>query len=199
MEKWGIIGGTFDPIHFAHIYIAEEAKKKLKLDKIIFMIAGSPPHKNNKRITGASLRYKMATKAIEGMEGFTASDYEIKKHGMSYTYETLEHFKSDNIELYFITGADCLINIEKWKEVSRIFKASKLVVFPRPGFTQNELFRQKEKVENKYKTKIIFLEIKGINQSSTLIREKIKAKEEVVSLIPQSVLNIIKKENLYKE
>lgn len=199
MEKWGIIGGTFDPIHFAHIYIAEEAKKKLNLDKIIFMIAGSPPHKKNKRVTGASLRYKMATKAIEGIKGFEVSDYEIKKQGMSYTFETLEHFEEENLELYFITGADCLIDIEKWKEVSRIFRSCKLVVFPRPGFTQNELIIQKDKIEVKYKTKIIFLEINEINQSSTMIREKIKAKEEVENLVPQSVLNIIKQENLYKE
>ena len=117
MCRVGIIGGTFDPIHLAHIYIAEEAKKKLNLDKVIFMPAGIQPLKTDKKVTEASLRLEMVQKAIEGKIGFEVSDYEIKKEGKSYTYKTLEHFYKEYKDLYFITGADCLLGIDKWKEI----------------------------------------------------------------------------------
>lgn len=199
MNKVGIIGGTFDPIHLAHIYIAKEAKSELNLDKIIFMPAGIQPLKDEKKITEASLRLKMVKKAIEGIEGFEVSDYEIKKEGKSYTYETLEHFYSDEEELYFITGADCLLNIEKWKNIEKIFLLCKFVVFTRPGYNHKELVVQKRKIEEKYKIEIILLEVSGLNISSTDIREKIKTGESVENILQTEVLNIIDKEGLYRE
>lgn len=198
MERWGIIGGTFDPIHLAHIYIAKEAKEKLNLQKIIFMPAGSPPHKTNKRITEASLRLKMVEAAIEGMEGFEVSDYEIKEQGMSYTYKTLEHFHKLNKEIYFITGADCLINLEKWKNVDKIFEYSKFVVLTRPGIGNKELLIQKHKIENKYNGKIIFLNIEGKDMSSTEIRNVIKNGEGLDKYLPKPVIKIIEDEKLYR-
>lgn len=199
MKKVGVLGGTFDPIHLAHIYIAKEAKLKLNLDKVIFMPAGSQPLKQDKSVTEASLRFKMVQKAIESYDGFEVSDYEIKKEGMSYTCETLEHFKSDNYETYFITGADCLMSLEQWKGVRRIFELCKFVVFTRPGFASTELIKQKEKIENKYNGTIILLEVPGFEISSTEIREKIKAGEDVKKYIPKEVLDIINRENLYGE
>ena len=80
MKKYGIMGGTFDPIHNAHLYIAYEAKELLGLDKVIFIPNGSPPHKDNKNITGASLRYRMVLEAIKDFEDFEVSKYEIEKN-----------------------------------------------------------------------------------------------------------------------
>ena len=197
MEKWGIIGGTFDPIHFAHIHIAEEAKRILNLDKVIFMIAGSPPHKMGKRITEASLRFKMVSKALEGKKGLEASDYEIKKNGLSYTYETLEYLKRDDVELFFITGADCLINLESWKNVNKIFEYANFVVFKRPGFSKDELICKKIAAEKKYNEEIIFLDIDEIDESSTNVRYMIKNGMDVSNLIPKEVERIIKEEGLY--
>lgn len=198
MEKWGIIGGTFDPIHLAHIYIAEEAKKQLDLKKIIFMPAGSPPHKTHKRITEASLRLNMIKSAIEGKEGFEVSDYEIKEKGMSYTYKTLEAFYNEDIELYFITGADCLMNIEKWREVDKILHLCNFVVFTRPGYDNEKLIIQKNKIENKYNAKIIFLNIEGKDISSTEVKELIRKGEKLQKYLPPKVIDIINKEKLYR-
>ena len=86
------------------------------------MPAGSPPHKTKRRITEASLRSKMVRAAIDGKEGLEVSDYEIQKQGKSYTYETLQHFAEEEKEIYFITGSDCLIDIEKWKNTDIILK-----------------------------------------------------------------------------
>ena len=115
MKRYGMMGGTFNPIHLAHLYIAYEAKEELNLDKIIFMVAGNPPHKKESKIIDSKYRYNMVQKAIEGYEGFEISDYEIKKNGYSYTYETLQYLKKqdDNVEVFFIAGADSLMAIEK--------------------------------------------------------------------------------------
>ena len=199
MERWGIIGGSFDPIHLAHIYIAEEAKKKLNLDKIIFMPVGSQPLKQHKKATKASLRFKMVKTAIKGKLGFEVSDYEIKKEGLSYTYKTLEHFKESNRELYFITGADCLMDLEKWRSVDKILDISIFVVLTRPGFDLKKLYEQKDYIENKYNGKIIFLNVEGIDISSTSIRSKIRDGEKVDNLLNKDVYRIIEEENLYRE
>jgi nicotinate (nicotinamide) nucleotide adenylyltransferase len=100
--KKAIFGGTFDPIHIGHIHIAYEALYNLNLDKIIFMPAGNPPHKNKKKITDAQIRYDLVKRAIESEEHFEISDYEINKKENSYTYETVELFSElqRNIEWY---------------------------------------------------------------------------------------------------
>lgn len=198
MKKWGIIGGTFDPIHNGHIYIAEEAQKQLNLDKVIFMVAGNPPHKLDNKITDANLRLMMVESAIKHNKKLEASDYEIKKQGVSFTYLTLEEFKKENIELYFITGADCLVNIESWRNIKTIFNLSHFVVFTRPGFEDLDLIKQKKYIEEKYNTKIIFLQLKKVDVSSTEIRRKIKDGESIKNLIPKDVLKIINEEKLYR-
>jgi nicotinate-nucleotide adenylyltransferase len=197
MKKIGIIGGTFNPIHLAHLYIAYEAKCQLNLDKVIFMPAGSPPHKKNEDILEAPLRYKMVLEAIKKYEDFEISNYEIEKEGFSYTYETLENFKSEDNILYFITGADCLINIEKWKNPDRIFKTSKLVVFNRPGYDKESLKLQKNEIEKKYNTSINFLDIMDLEISSTMIRDRIKDGKKIDFFIPKEVLDFIRKNNIY--
>lgn len=197
MKKIGIIGGTFNPIHLAHLYIAYEAKCQLNLDKVIFMPAGSPPHKKNEDILEAPLRYKMVLEAIKKYEDFEISNYEIEKEGFSYTYETLENFKSEDNILYFITGADCLINIEKWKNPDRIFKTSKLVVFNRPGYDKESLKLQKNEIEKKYNTSINFLDIMDLEISSTMIRDRIKEGKKIDFFIPKEVLDFIRKNNIY--
>jgi nicotinate-nucleotide adenylyltransferase len=198
MEKWGIIGGTFDPIHLAHIYIAQTAKEKLNLQKVIFMPAGSPPHKSQMRITEASVRLKMVKAAIEGIEGFEVSDYEIQKKTKSYTYQTLQYLKSENKQIYFITGADCLINIENWKNPDIILKSCKLVVVTRPGFEIAELEKQRAKIQKKYNTEIIFLDVEGIDISSTEIRKRVLEQKSIEEFLPKKVINIINEQRLYR-
>lgn len=200
MKRYGIIGGTFDPIHYAHLYIAYEAKEQLDLDEVIFMPAGQQPLKAENKVTDAKLRYEMVKEAIKPYDEFSISDYEIEKQGLSYTYKTLEHYKNLNkeSELFFITGADCLINLEKWKEVSKIFEMCTFVVFARGGIDTDELEIKKKEIEDKYRGSIVILKLKELEISSTDIRQRIRDGKRVDFFIPKKVNDFIIKNNLYK-
>lgn len=200
MKKIGVIGGTFDPIHIGHLYIAYEAYHKLGLDEVIFMPNGNPPHKQEKNITDEKIRYAMVEEAIKNYSFFTVSNYEIEKKGLSFTYETLEYLKNKlgKVELYFITGADCLIEINTWKNVNMILNFSNFVVFSRPGFDKIQLAEQKRDVERKYNTNITFLDLLQLDISSSLIRERVKNDLEVGFFLSSGVLKIVKKHKLYK-
>lgn len=200
MIKKAIFGGTFDPIHNGHLHIAYEALYRLQLDKVVFMPAGNPPHKKDIVVTGAECRYEMVKRAIEKEKKFEIDDYEVLKDGYSYTFETLEYVnkKEKDTEWYFISGVDCLIEIDSWKNVNRILELCRLVVFNRPGYSMQDIINQKEKIEKKYNKKIIFLDLPLIDISSSLIRAKIKRSESVSYLVPYEVDNYINSKKLYR-
>ncbi len=203
MRRYGIIGGTFDPIHYAHLYIAYEAKEQLNLDEVIFMPAGKQPLKAKKVVTDSKLRYEMVKSAIEPFNEFSISNYEIEKEGLSFTYETLEYFKGEsNVEnqekeLFFITGADCLISIEEWRGVEKIFSLCTLVVFIRSGISQKEMMEKKQMIEAKYNGKIIILDLKELEISSTDIRERVSRNKRIDFFVPSKVADIIYEKGLY--
>lgn len=195
-----IFGGTFDPIHNGHIHIAYEALYNLEVDEIIFMPAGQPPHKKNKVVTSGEIRYEMVLKAIEGEEKFSISDYEIKNKGLSYTYNTLNHFNKiePDTQWFFLVGVDSLMAFNKWKNIDIILNNCTLVVFSRSGFAEESVYEMKAKIEGEYNTKIIFLQMPLLDISSTVIKEKITQHKVVNYLIPPSVEKLINKYNLYR-
>lgn len=203
MKRFGIIGGTFDPIHYAHLYIGYEAKEQLNLDEVIYMPARKQPFKLNNITTDSELRYEMVEAAIEPFMEFSISNYEIQKEGLSFTYETLEYFKKQNNvkdeenELFFITGADCLVTIEKWRKVERIFELATLVVFPRKGMNLEEMKSKKQILEEKYTGKVIILDLKQLEISSTDIRNRVNVNKRIDFFVPPKVANIIYKNKLY--
>lgn len=198
MKKYGIMGGTFNPIHLAHLYIAYEAKEQLNLDKIIFIPTGNPPHKRNNHIIAAELRYYMVREAIEDYEDFTISDYEISKEGYSYTFETLKHFKEDDVQLFFIAGGDSLDYVDKWKNTEEILSNCTFVVFNRGNFDKETLREKKTYLEGKYNADIIVFDIINMDISSSIIRDRIKENKRVDFFLPSKVLSYIQNNNLYK-
>lgn len=199
MIKKAIFGGTFDPIHIGHLYIAYQALYKLNLDKIIFVPSGNPPHKRERVITDSELRYQMIREAIKDEEKFELSHYEIEKRGLSYTHETIAHFKNSekNTEWYFITGVDCLMEIETWKNVKNILSNCKFIVFNRPGYEICDILKWKDFVQNKYEENIEFLNIPLLDISSTRIKNMIKKGQEVYYLLPKGVDAYIRHKGLY--
>ena len=200
MKKKGIFGGTFDPILNGHLHVAYEALYNLKLDEIIFIPSGNPPHKTNKIVTDAKIRYGLVKMVVKDEKKFKVSDYEIKKNGLSYTYETLEFFNKlePNTQWYFITGADCLMEIYTWKNIDAIFNSCKFVVFNRSGYKKEDILKQKSEVESKFDKEIIFLDIPILEISSTLIRSKIKEGKNISYLVPKNLNETLKKMNVYR-
>ena len=192
------MGGTFNPIHLAHIYIAYEAKEQLKLDKVIFLPAGNPPHKKQDKTIDAIHRFNMVKEAIKTYDKFIIDDYEIKKNGYSYTFETLMHYKNNDVEIFFISGADSLMDLEKWKNPDIVLANCTFVTFNRGQYTNEELIKQKSYLEEKYGAKIILLNIMNMDISSTIIRERIKENKRVDFFLPKEVLEYIEKNNLYR-
>ncbi|WP_026884861.1 nicotinate-nucleotide adenylyltransferase [Clostridium akagii] len=197
--KKGIIGGTFDPFHNGHMHIAYEALEKLELDKIVFIPTGNPPHKKNNEITEANIRYKVVEKAIKYESFFEINNYEILKEGYSFTYETLEYLseKEPDTQWYFICGVDCLMEIEGWKNVSVILELCKLAVFIRPGYKEEQICNQKNKIEKIYNKNIILINLPQMDISSSYIRKRIENGKNISYLVPYSVNEDIKKLKLY--
>lgn len=200
MIKKGIFGGTFDPIHNGHLHIAYEALYNLNLDKVMFMPSGNPPHKKDRIITDAKIRYALINEVIEGEKRFEISDYEINKQSLSYTYETLKYFNKvePNTQWYFITGVDCLMNLYTWRNVDEILSLCKFVVFNRSGYNKQEILIQKKNIENKYDKEIIFLDLPILEISSTNIRSKVREEENISYLIPEKARRLIENMKLYK-
>lgn len=187
--KIGILGGTFNPIHIGHLILAEEAREKLGLNKIIFVPAYLPPHKDNSDIALAKYRYQMIELAIEKNAYFFLSDMEIKRNGRSYTIDTLKEFKKlyPEDELYFIIGSDLLKYLDAWKDLDELIKMVKFIVATRPGYAL-------EKIPSHIST----LPIRAVDISGFEIRRAIKENKSFRYLVPEAVFKYIIKKRLYR-
>ncbi len=196
MKKIGLMGGTFDPVHNAHIALAKYAMEQYALESVIFMTSGNPPHKTDD-VTDASIRLKMVELATAENDDFWVSDYEVKKMGYSYSAQTLSYLKDkyQDYEIYFIIGEDSLENINTWYEPSKIFKMATLLVYPRTSKERLEnLIKEKSK---EFNAKIYIIDAPVFSISSTSIREMIKEGKDVNSMIPKKVYQYIKDRGLY--
>ncbi len=135
-QKLGILGGTFNPIHYGHLAAAEEVRDRLKLDRILFIPSYLPPHKLEENVPSAVQRMEMVRLATEGNPSFEPSDIEIKRGGRSYTIDTIEALRQayPGTELYFITGLDSFLEIQTWHEWERLLTLCCFVVLSRPGY-----------------------------------------------------------------
>ena len=132
--RLGLYGGTFDPIHQGHLILAEACREACRLDRVWFVVAGSPPHKPGER-TAVADRVEMVRIAIAGNSAFEVSEIETKRPGPHYSIETIEaiHREQPNDELFFLIGADSLVDLSLWREPERILRMTTLVVVNRPG------------------------------------------------------------------
>lgn len=195
--KVGIIGGTFDPIHYGHLSAAEEAYREFGLSEVIFIPAGAPPHKHH-LLAKADDRYMMAVLATVSCPYFSVSRIEIDRSGKSYTTDTLKAMrqirKYADAEFYFIVGLDALIQIESWKEPEELLTLCRFIASSRPGYSFDSL----EKLPREYRDVIHTLEIPHMDISSTDIRERVKNGRAVKFLVPPPVEDYIEKMMLYR-
>lgn len=198
-NKIAIMGGTFNPIHNGHLVAAEAVRQQLGIDRVIFIPAGKPPHKDIKPMFNEH-RYLMTVLATVTNPHFEVSRIEIDRAGMTYTIDTITELKTrckPDCKIYFITGADAINEILKWKSPEELLSMCEFVAVTRPGYNKIELQDTVSNLKDNYKGKITFLEIPALSISSTDIRHRVLAGQTIKYLVPPSVEEYILKFGLY--
>ena len=196
----GIYGGTFNPPHMAHIKSAEAFIEKMQLDCLYIVPSCVPPHKEYAGNVSAEDRLQMCNLAFSKIHNTVISDVEIKRGGKSYTYETLNFFKGDNCELFFLCGTDMFLTLDNWKCPEVIFALSTICLIRRESDSENTV-KISEKIsayKETFSAKIEVLEADAIELSSTYVREVLSNGNSTDKYIPTSVINFINERGLYK-
>jgi nicotinate-nucleotide adenylyltransferase len=195
--RLGLFGGTFDPIHLGHLILAEQCREACRLDRVWFVVAGSPPHKQGER-TPVAHRIEMARIAIAGHPAFEVSEIEAERPGPHYSVDTLQVVRRErpNDELFFLIGADSLVDLPTWRDPAAIARLATIVVVNRPGIAE----------ENSCVTPLFgrdvndlqFVTIPSIGIASKFIRERVAQRRTIRYLIPRGVEAYIETYGLYR-
>ena len=199
-NKIGIMGGTFNPIHYGHLLLAEQAKEVFDLDEVLFIPSGNPYMKDTLPVLDAEIRAHMTVLAIEDNPCFRMSSIELGKTGPTYTYETLEALKAENPDCtyYFIVGADSLLTMETWKNPERIFQNCVVAASVRGTGTEDKIRKIATHLIYEYQADIHILPARFFDISSSEIRGRISGGKSVRYMLPEKVLDYIYDNKLYQ-
>lgn len=194
--KLGILGGTFDPIHNGHLFVAEEARVRFGLNKVLFIPNGHPPHKEGDYLASSLHRYKMTELAVFDNLQFDCSGIEIERSGRSYTIDTLQQLSEEypHAEFFYIAGLDALLDIMTWKKHEQVLSMTTFIAAARPGFEFEIL---NERLPLDYRNRILPLNNTPLNISSTDIRARIRQSLPVRYLLPNEVVEYIIRNQIY--
>jgi len=199
--RLGLLGGSFDPVHYGHLLLAECCREQCRLDKVVFLPTAVPPHKQDRRLTPAELRIEMLELAIAGHPAFSVSRYESQRGGINYTVDTLTHFHQEDPqrELFFLMGADMLRDLPGWREPARVCELATPVVVRRGeagGLDFDCLggVAPPERIEQIRRHQV---EMPEIGISGTEIRQRATQGRSIRYLTPRAVERYIELEGLY--
>lgn len=201
MKKIGIFGGSFDPIHFGHLILAEQVRVEAGLSRVVFMPACVSPFKQGRKVVSPEERLEMVRLAVQSNPYFSVSDMEIQKQGVSYTAETLRQYRSEaeeETEICFITGTDAFLGIADWRESEYLLSHFSFAIGLRPGFREEELDRFIEEIHQRHGTNVMKVYSSQVDISSSHIRELMEGGRSPRYLLPDSVLDYIRREGLYQ-
>ena len=190
-ERIGVLGGTFDPFHFGHLAVALEVKDRLRLDRVLLVVANDPWQKSDRReITPASIRLAMVEVAVEGLAGIEASAVEIDRGGESYMADTLQTLRRhhEGAELFFIVGSDAAAGLDTWKRPDEVRDAAVTVVVDRGG-------REEGRPPPGWDHLVV--EVPSLDISSSDLRDRFRSGRPVEALVPPPVIEIVRREGLY--
>jgi nicotinate-nucleotide adenylyltransferase len=192
----GVMGGTFNPIHIGHLVTAEEALYAFALREVVFVPAGHPWQKERSNVADAEHRYLMTVIATAPNSHFRVSRMEIDREGPTYTIETLRRLRGElgDVELYFITGADAILQILSWKDPHEVLSEARFIAATRPGY---DLDRLEKELPEGFEDRVHVLEIPALAISSTDIRRRVRDGRPVRYLLPEGVARYIEKNGLY--
>ena len=198
----GIYGGTFNPIHTAHVHLVREFIKRLSLDRVILIPTGTPPHKAAHQLASGADRIEMCRLAAADIAEcpVTVSDIEVLRTGKSYTADTMTELKAQypDDELFLLMGEDMFCTVEKWYHPERIFAAAEICAAPRDKDSFQTLVTHGEEVKEKFpQLRFTVQNIEFLPVSSTMVREKSLHGEDISGLVPADVAEYIRKKRLY--
>jgi nicotinate-nucleotide adenylyltransferase len=193
MNRLGILGGTFNPIHIAHLLVAEQVAEARRLDKVLFIPACIPPHKDSPDIAPPEDRYRMTALATESNPRFEVSRIELDRPGRSFTKDTLQQLLEiyPGAELFYIIGSDAVAELSTWREPELVLELANFLVAMRPG---HDLAR----LEDRFRKSVEVVHVSGLDVSSTDIRERVRKGFSIKYLVPEKVEQYIAQKGLYQ-
>ena len=195
-----VIGGTFDPIHNGHLAIAETVLHHYKLQRVLFIPSGHPPHKSDKKVTDPEHRYQMVLNTVCTYPGFDVTKIEITRKGNSYTYDTIRALRTvlpNHAQLYFVIGADAVFDLEKWYEYKKLLTSCVFIAVARPGYDEKKMMQHVQYLTKTYNAQIEIMPWDAVDISSTEIRSMLKNGQSVRQHIPAGVVDYIHEYALY--
>jgi nicotinate-nucleotide adenylyltransferase len=193
-KRLGVMGGTFDPIHYGHLVTAQEALHQFELDEVVFVPTGRPWMKEHGVVSPAEDRYLMTVIATASNPRFSVSRVEVDREGPTYTIDTLRAIKEiSGADLFFITGADAVLEIFQWKDPQELFDMAQFIAATRPGYDVAELEEQAAAHEG-----ITAMSIPALAISSTDIRARVARDAPIRYLVPEGVVSYVGKAGLYR-
>lgn len=190
--RLGVLGGTFDPIHAAHVFIGAAARHQLHLDTVLYPVANQPWQKQGRVITDAEDRFDMAAAALDGIEGLEASRMEIDRGGTTYTADTVDaiHAAHPGAEVFLIVGSDVLPDLHTWHRVDDLRQRATLVVAARPGVDGGPMTTPDWLAAHTIEAPLLDL-------SSSYLRDRLRRGDPVDGLVPAPVVRLIAERGLY--
>ena len=191
MRRIGLFGGTFDPPHVGHLALAEWAREQLGLDQVLFVPAGTPPHKRGRPHSSAAARVAMTRLAVRGNVAFRLSTLEVRRQGPSFTVDTLRalHARRPGDRLYLLMGEDSLDDFSGWHEPAAIAALATLAVARRPG---------RRRARRGRAPRVTWLDNPGLELSSSAIRARVRAGRSIRYLVPDAVAAYVRRQGLYR-
>ena len=188
-KQIGILGGNFNPVHNAHLVVADQVRQQLCLDKVLLMPEYAPPHLDKKETIDEKHRLRMLELAIEGVEGLDIATIELARKGISYTYDTMKLLIEENpdVDYYFIIGADMVDYLPKWYKIDELIKMVQFVGVQRPKYKAGTSYP------------VIWVDVPMMDISSSLIRHHFETGCRPNFLTPPAVIDYIEKEGLYRD
>jgi nicotinate-nucleotide adenylyltransferase len=200
LRRIGVIGGTFDPIHYGHLAAAEEARVKVELERVIFVVAGLPPHKLDEEVTPVEHRLAMVGLGIESNSYFEISRVDIERPGPSYTVDTMSILQEqwgEETELFFVMGLDSLVELPTWHEPQRLVRLCRLIAVRRPGFRAD--LAQLEATVPGISSRLQIIDMPEVDISSTDLQRRVREGLPIKYQVPDKVERYIEEHRLYRQ
>lgn len=201
MEKIGIMGGTFNPVHMAHLILAESAREQAGLDAVMFLPTKRTAEKADAYILPDALRLRMLELAIAGNPNFYLSATEINRAGTTYTADTVTALKRENPEkeFYFIMGGDSLLSFRNWRSPEVILEHAHLLATSRGTIPAGQIVAEADKIRERFGADVLLFDTPQMEISSTMIRERLAGGRSVRYLVPEAVERFLQEHGCYGE